>query len=169
MAMIAFACVCAALMLTLLAAMEDVRRYTISNWIPAALIGLWCVYAPVSGMGWTAAGLALATGFGALVLTMALWAPGWLGGGDAKLLAALALWFGWPSALTFVLLAVISGGVLALGLLMLRRYAPGLPVSPAWIASGPLAHGAPVPYGVAIAAGTFWALPGSALFSSLIL
>lgn len=169
MAMIAFVCVAAALVLALLAAIEDVRRYTISNWIPAALIALWCVYAPVSGMGWTVAGLSLAAGVGVLAITMALWAPGWLGGGDAKLLAALALWFGWPSVLSFLLLAVICGGFLALGLLILRRFAPGLPVSPAKLAASPLGGGAPVPYGVAIAAGMFWALPGSPLFSSLIL
>lgn len=165
--MLAFACVGAALLLALLAAFEDVRRYTISNWIPGALCAVWLVYAPFSGLGWAGAGLSLAAGLGVLVFTMALWMPGWLGGGDAKLLAALALWFGWPSVLTFLLLAVLSGGVLALGLLVLRRLAPALPVRPGWVASGPLAEGAPVPYGVAIAAGAFWALPSSPLMAAL--
>ncbi len=167
--MLVFACVSAALMLILLAAIEDVRRYTISNWIPAALIALWCFYAPFSGLGWTDAGLSLAAGMGVLLLTIALWMPGWLGGGDAKLMAAAALWFGWPSVLSFLLLAMISGGALALGLLLARRVAPALPVRPGWIATGPLAEGAPVPYGVAIAAGAFWALPYSPLMAGLTL
>lgn len=165
--MLVFACVAAALLLTVLAALEDVRRYTISNWIPGALIALWLVYAPFSGLGWAGAGLSLAAGFGVLLFTVALWMPGWLGGGDAKLLAALALWFGWPSVLSFLLLAVIAGGILALGLIVLRRFAPALPVKPGWIAASPLAAGAPVPYGVAIAAGVFWALPSSPLMAAL--
>ncbi|MGY6531614.1 A24 family peptidase [Glycocaulis sp.] len=167
--MLAFAIVCAALVLTLLAAVEDVRRYTISNWIPGVLIALWPVYALASGLGWAEAGLNLLVGLGVLAAMIALWMPGWLGGGDAKLIAALALWFGWPAVLNFLLLCVISGGVLALSLLLLRRIAPALPGRPGWIAATPLAEGAPVPYGVAIAAGAFWALPFSPLMASLIL
>lgn len=161
--MLAYLTVCAALMLTLVAALEDIRRFTISNWIPAALIVLWVVYAPFSGLGWQGAGFSLLTGFGVLAAMIALWMPGWLGGGDAKLIGALALWFGWPSALTFLLLAVICGGVLAAALLLGRRFAPALPVSPERLAASPLGHGAPVPYGVAIAAGALWALPFSPL------
>lgn len=164
--MFAYLCVSAAVFLTLLAALEDIRRFTISNWIPGALIGLWVVYAPFSGMDWQTAGLSLLTVLGVLAMMMALWAPGWIGGGDAKLVTALALWFGWPSVLTFLLLAMICGGVLAALLLAARRLAPALPVSPERLAASPLAHGAPVPYGVAIAGGTLWALPHSPLMTA---
>ncbi|HCY54560.1 MAG TPA: pilus assembly protein CpaA [Oceanicaulis sp.] len=165
--MLVYLCVSAAVLLTLLAALEDVRRFTISNWIPGALIALWLVYAPLSGLGWQATGLSLLTGLGVLALMMALWMPGWLGGGDAKLIAALALWFGWPSVLTFLLLAMICGGALAAVLLAARRFAPALPVPPERLAASPLAHGAPVPYGVAIAGGMLWALPHSPLMAAL--
>jgi prepilin peptidase CpaA len=164
--MLTYICVAAAIMLTLLAALEDIRRYTISNWIPGALIVLWLAYAPLSGMGWQAAGFSALAGLATLALMMGLWMPGWLGGGDAKLIAALALWFGWPAALTFLLLAMISGGLLAAALLVGRRFGPALPVSPARLAASPLAHGAPVPYGVAIAAGALWALPHSPLIAA---
>ncbi|KPP80642.1 MAG: Tad secretion system prepilin peptidase CpaA [Oceanicaulis sp. HLUCCA04] len=164
--MLVYFCVSAALLLTLLAALEDIRRFTISNWIPAAIIGLWLVFAPLSGMGWQGAGLSLLTGLAVLAIMIALWMPGWLGGGDAKLIAALSLWFGWPSVLTFLLLAMICGGLLAAALLGARRFAPALPLSPARLAASPLAHGAPVPYGVAIAGGAFWALPYSPLLAA---
>lgn len=164
--MFVYFCVSAAVLLTLLAALEDLRRFTISNWIPGALIALWVVYAPFSGMDWPVIGLGLLTGIGVLAMMMALWAPGWIGGGDAKLVAALALWFGWPSVLTFLLLAMICGGILAGLLLAARRFAPALPVAPERLAASPLAPGAPVPYGVAIAAGTLWALPHSPLMAA---
>jgi prepilin peptidase CpaA len=164
--MLVYVCVSAAVLLTLLGALEDVRRFTISNWIPGALIALWLVYAPFSGLGWQGAGLSLLTGLGVLALMMALWMPGWLGGGDAKLIAALALWFGWPSVLTFLLLAMICGGILAAILLAARRFAPVLPMSPARLAASPLAQGAPVPYGVAIAGGMLWTLPHSPLMAA---
>lgn len=165
--MLSYLCVSAAMLLALVAALEDLRRFTISNWIPGALIGLWVVYALVSGMSWQTAGISFLTGLGVLALMIGLWMPGWLGGGDAKLIAALALWFGWPSVQTFLILAMICGGLLSLALLAGRRVAPGLPVSPERLAASPLAHGAPVPYGVAIAAGALWALPHSPLLVAL--
>lgn len=154
-------------LLMLLAAWEDVRRYTIPNWICGAMVALWPFGALAFGMGWVEAGFALLTGLGVLAVMIGLWAPGWIGGGDAKLIAAGALWFAWPGALTFILLAGIAGGALALGLLMLRRFAPALPVKAEWIATGPLSEGAPAPYGVAIAAGALWAMPMSHMFQAL--
>ena len=72
-------------------------------------------------------GLALLTGFAVLAAGMALWAPGWLGGGDVKLLAAGALWFGWPDVVSFLVWSMLAGGVLALVLVLARRIAPAIP------------------------------------------
>jgi prepilin peptidase CpaA len=152
--------------LMLCAVWYDVRSFTIPNWVPGALIAGWVVAAPFLGLGWMDAGLSFLTGLGVLLLGMALWAPGWLGGGDVKLIAAGALWFGWPDALMFILFCAASGGVLALALMVLRRLSPALPVSSDWIGRTALAQGAPAPYAVAIASGALILLPQSALFAA---
>lgn len=152
--------------LMLIAAWTDVRSFKIPNYIPGVMIALWIGAAPFLGLSWIDIGLALACGFGVLAVGMALWAPGWIGGGDVKLLAAGALWFGWPDSVAFVLLALASGGVLAVALILLRRISPALPVDPQTLGRTVLAQGAPAPYAVAIAAGALLVLPESAIFGA---
>lgn len=148
--------------LMLAAAWSDMAGYRIPNWIPAALIALWPLAAFALGLSWGQIGLSLATFAGVLAIGMALWAPGFIGGGDAKLIAAAALWFGWPGVLSFLLWCVLCGGVLALGLLLMRKAVPAMPVfKPEWVARTALADGAPAPYGIAIAAGAMIALPST--------
>jgi len=144
----------------------DVRAYTIPNWIAGVMIGLWLCAAPFLDLGWAGFGLSLAAGFGVLIAGMALWAPGWLGGGDVKLLAAGALWFGWPDAMSFLLLSVLAGGVLAVILLVLRRAAAMLPLPAGLSSIAVLGDGKPVPYAVAIAVGAMVTLPNAAIFSA---
>ena len=152
--------------LMLCAVWFDVRRFTIPNWIPGVMAAAWLVAAPFLDLSWGQAGLALATGFGVLAVGMALWAPGWLGGGDVKLLAAGALWMGWPHTLHFLLVTVIAGGLVALGLLLLRQVAPMLPLSTDRLTGTVLAPAAPVPYAAAIAIGAFAVLPNTAVFAA---
>ena len=152
--------------LMLIAAWTDVMKFTIPNWIPAVMIAAWAISAPFLGISWSQAGLSAVVFAVTLGLGMALWAPGWLGGGDVKLIAAGALWFGWPDVMMFILGAAVAGGVLAVALLALRRLVPALPVSPEAIGKTALAQGAPAPYAVAIAAGALFVLPQSALFAA---
>jgi prepilin peptidase CpaA len=97
-----------------------------------------------------------------------MFARGWIGGGDAKLFAATALWVGWPAVLTDLAVTGLAGGVLAVALLTLRS-APVrsfLPTGPDWFER--LAEpGENVPYGVAIAAGALFAFPAGALVQAL--
>ena len=151
--------------LMLCAVWYDVRSFTIPNWVPGALIVGWVIAAPFLGLGWMDAGLSFLTGLGVLLLGIALWAPGWVGGGDVKLLAAGALWFGWPDGLAFVLIAVAAGGVLAVILVVLRQVAHLLPISSDVLGSTALAQGAPVPYAIAIAAGALLVLPQAQMFA----
>lgn len=151
--------------LMLCAVWYDVRSFTIPNWVPGALIVGWVLAAPFLGLSWMDAGLSFLTGFGVLALGIALWAPGWVGGGDVKLLAAGALWFGWPDGLAFLLIAVAAGGVLAVILVVLRQMVNMLPISSDVLGSTALAQGAPVPYAIAIAAGALLVLPQAQMFS----
>ena len=161
--MLAQAVVLAFAFLMIFAAVNDVRGYTIPNWIAAALVALWPVAAYASGLGWIGAGAHLLVGLVALAAGMALWAPGFVGGGDAKLFAAAALWFGWPDVLGFLVVACIVGGALALTLVALRTAAPALRLSPERVAGTPLAQGAPAPYAVALAAGALIVIPAGPL------
>ena len=151
--------------LMLCAVWYDVRSFTIPNWVPGALIVGWVLAAPFLGLSWMDAGLSFLTGFGVLALGIALWAPGWVGGGDVKLLAAGALWFGWPDGLAFLLIAVAAGGVLAVILVVLRQMVNMLPISSDVLGSTALAQGAPVPYAIAIAAGALILLPQPQMFA----
>ena len=134
------------------AAVSDIATMTISNWISLVLIAIFPVLAYASGMplpdiGWhfAAGGLMLAVGF-------ALFAFNFLGGGDAKLLAAAALWFGWNDLFTLLMVTALFGGPLCILLMFFRR----IPL-PEWLRTigwvdrlhSPTSG---VPYGVAICA-----------------
>lgn len=146
--------------LMLAAAVRDVTSFTIPNWIPLGLALAFPGIALASGFTPSVmAGHALTGGL-ALLIGMGLFALGGIGGGDAKLLAATALWLGWPVTATFLFYTALAGGLLA-GALMALRSAPArsrVGRSPAWLAR--LAQpGEGVPYGVAITAGALFAFP----------
>jgi prepilin peptidase CpaA len=150
------------------AALRDATSYTIPNRLSIALAAGFPLAALALGLPLAAIGLNLGVGAAALVLGMGMFALGWLGGGDAKLFAAAALWIGWPAALTFLAVTCIAGGALAMGLLGLRSayVRPFVPTGPAWFAR--LATpGENVPYGVAIAVGALAAFPACALVARL--
>lgn len=154
--------------LLLAAAWTDARSFTIPNAIPLAVAAAFAPAALILGLSWGEIGAAALTGLAALAFMIALWAPGWIGGGDAKLIAAVALWFGWPDVMTFLLYTAAAGGVMGLAALALRRVGPALPGAERWLPGSPLGAGKPLPYAVAIAAGAFLALPSSRLAFHLV-
>jgi prepilin peptidase CpaA len=150
--------------LVILAAQRDVVSYTIPNWISATLVATFPLAAFATGLPLLNATLHAGVGVLALLLGMGLFALRVIGGGDAKLLAAVMLWLGWPAALPALLVAGLAGGALALGLQALRASAlrPYVMTGPAWFAR--LAQpGEAAPYGVAIALGALAAFPNSPL------
>ncbi|MFT4254737.1 MAG: prepilin peptidase [Caulobacter sp.] len=155
--------------LAVVAGLKDVTSYTIPNWISLALLAAFPFAAVLGGTGWTTVGLCLAVGFGMLVAGMLMFALRWVGGGDAKFLAACALWMGLTGLLPFLLNTAIAGGVLTLALMALRgaRLAPLVAVGPAWVRRLGDKEG-DVPYGVAIAVGALAALPQSAIGLSIL-
>jgi len=108
--------------LAMLAAMAtDLASMTISNRLVLGLAGVFMVYALSTGLPWTSVAFHLAAGLGALTVGIGCFAAGWMGGGDAKLIAAVALWFGLsPDLAEFTLLSAIFGGVLTLVVLLAR-------------------------------------------------
>ena len=156
--------------LVIIAALKDVTSYTIPNWISAALILGLPVAAFSLGLPLGVIGQQFGVGLVALVAGMAMFALGWIGGGDAKLFAAAGLWLGWPASLSFLVVTGIGGGVRAVALLALRSLwlRPYVLNGPTWF--GRLATpGENVPYGLAIAVGALFAFPGSALMQAFSL
>jgi prepilin peptidase CpaA len=156
--------------LVILAGLRDMVSYTIPNWISLALLGAFPVAALALGLPIGAIGVHLGIGVAALIAGMAMFALGWIGGGDAKLFAAAGLWLGWPAVATFVVVTGLAGGGLALALLTLRSplLRPITIMGPAWFAR--LGEpGENVPYGLAIAIGGLAAFPASALMKSIAL
>jgi prepilin peptidase CpaA len=135
------------------AAFEDFRRLTIPNLLPILLCAAWPLYiaATPSLYGVLASiGCALAV----FVVGAVLFARGWLGGGDVKLLAAATLWAGPAGTASLLMLTGVLGGALALFLLMpfgnqMLMAARGLLGQP--LVSTGRGLGIAVPYGVAIA------------------
>lgn len=162
----AFAIAFAALVLA--AAVSDAASFTIPNRIPLALLALFPVAALVVGVPLPILGIHMAVGLAALIAGMAMFALRWMGGGDAKLIAAAALWLGAPAMPAFLLGVALLGGGLAFVILALRS-APIRPIivlGPPWVSR--LADpGQGIPYGVAIAAGALWALPASPFGAAL--
>ena len=128
-------------LLLLVAAVIDVRTYTISNRLNLAVALLaplywWSVGIPL----WPDVAIQLALGAGVFILFALAFYAGVMGGGDVKLAAAVALWFSPATTLKFLVFMSIAGGVLTLlvvGLHKLRKR-PGR---------------SEIPYGVAIAVG----------------
>src|SRR4029453_2415760 len=99
------------------AASTDLLTMTISNRVPLALAAGFLVLAVASGMG--AYEILMHVGAGAIVLAIAFacFAMGQVGGGDAKIAAAAALWFGFAALINYLLYASLFGGALTLLLL----------------------------------------------------
>lgn len=150
------------------AALSDATTYTISNRLTAATALAFVPAALLSGLPLPVLGLSVLIGLAALAAGIGMFAFGWIGGGDAKLFAACALWMGASGLAPFLTWTAITGGLLALILLQLRRQQPRLAALPAppW-ALRLMQPGENVPYGVAIAIGALVGFPASALVHAL--
>lgn len=150
--------------LAIVAALKDLTSYTIPNWISLILAGAFALLATTAAMPWGEVADHAATGAIALAAGMGMFALGWIGGGDAKLLSVVCLWFGWPGSQAFLLDTAIAGGGFAVLLLLARGQfvRPFIPARSGWVGRL-VTPGEPAPYGVAIALGALIAFPNSDL------
>jgi prepilin peptidase CpaA len=133
------------------AAASDLFTMTISNRVSLALAAGFLVLAVASGMGLHDMLLHIGAGAAVLAVAFGCFAMGWVGGGDAKVAAAAALWFGFAHLMNYLLYASLFGGALTLLLLQFRQWP--LPVSFAgqpWLARLH-ARETGIPYGIALA------------------
>lgn len=140
-----FALVAALVMILLSAGIEDARRREIANWKNAAIALLAPAWWYLQGYGLADAGIQFGIALAVFALFVGAFYFGWMGGGDVKMIGALALWLPGQALLFMLVIMSIIGGVLTL-IMMLdhwRRKAPGA---------------VETPYGVAIAMASMIAL-----------
>ncbi|MEL6783752.1 MAG: prepilin peptidase [Pseudomonadota bacterium] len=104
----------------------DVFTMTIPNRITLALVVTYAVLAPFSGLAFATIAWSIGIAFIVLVMGFALFSAGVMGGGDAKLLSASALWFGSAFTLEYIVIASVLGGLLTLFIIVARS----MPVPP---------------------------------------
>ncbi len=133
------------------AASSDLLTMTISNRVSITLVAGFLVLALMSGMA--PAEVLSHAGAGALVLVVSFgfFTRGWIGGGDAKLAAATAMWLGFGYLLNYLVYASLLGGALTLLLIEFRLVPlPGLLAGQFWAQRLHRQDG-DIPYGIALA------------------
>lgn len=153
------------------AAIHDMRRFLIPNYFPIAILVLLfaaLVFTkPVTGIEfWIDLSQRIGGGAIAFIIGLAVFVRGVMGGGDAKLFAALGFWFGLGGLMNLTLFVALAGSVVGIGAAMVffidgRNASSNAAIAPT--APGALnisqaprwrrALRARVPYGVAICLG----------------
>ena len=149
------------------AASSDLLTMTISNRVSLILVGGFAGMALATGI--SAAAFASHAGAGALVLVIAFacFARGWIGGGDAKLAAATALWLGFDQLLPYLIYASLLGGLLTFAIIQFRQMPLPAPLTGQVWAERLHRVDAGIPYGMALAAAALLVYPYTSWMTSL--
>jgi prepilin peptidase CpaA len=132
--------------LLLVAAVTDLKARIIANRLNLAIALLAPAYWWASGLApWPDMAIQAALGIAVFAIFAGLFALGWMGGGDVKLLAALGLWLPLVPLLRMLIAMSVLGGVLTLIVIAVHRFRK-LETNPE------------VPYGVAIAIAGLWVI-----------
>lgn len=149
------------------AASSDLLTMTIANRVSLVLVGGFLILAVLCGLS----GADIASHFGAagavLAVAFVCFAFGWIGGGDAKLAAATALWLGFGHLFDYLVYASILGGGLTLAIVQFRSLPmPHVLAGREW-AERLHRHGGGVPYGIALAAAALVVYPQTEWMTAL--
>lgn len=126
--------------LLVVAAVGDARRFIIPNRLCLLIAALAVPWWMTSEASWLELGEQALFALLVFGLFAGVFALGWMGGGDVKLFAALALWLPWQPFLQMMMATAVIGGALTIGLVIVHRLRSR--------------SGHPeIPYGVAISAG----------------
>lgn len=132
--------------LLLAGAVSDLRSRSISNWLNGAIALLAVPFWFALGLDpWPTMAIQLGLGLATFALFAMFFALGAMGGGDVKMIAALALWLPAGLLINTLLIMAIAGGLLTVFVWLWHK-----------ARKTPLGDG--VPYGVAIAIAGFWAI-----------
>jgi prepilin peptidase CpaA len=154
--------------LVIVAGLKDLTTMKIPNWISGLLVLFFLPAALVVGLAPIQIAIHAGIAIAALFIGAGMFALRWIGGGDAKLMAAACLWLGLEGSGMFLLWTGVIGGLFCLALLFARFHSrPYLVGAPGWVVTLMEPKG-DIPYGVAIAAGALMAYPASPLMTLFI-
>lgn len=140
--------------LLLMGAWTDIKTRTISNELNAAIALLGVAFWFVAGDAiWPDIAVRIAVALGLFAVCAVLFMLRMMGGGDVKMIAALALWLPFKALAAMLTVMALAGGVIALFLLIRQRWRPN-------------ADRPELPYGVAIAIGGLWVIANGLLTTS---
>lgn len=135
----------------LFAAFTDIRRRQIDNWLNAGIALAAPLFWWATGLSlWPGVALQLGVATACFAVCAGLFALRQMGGGDVKLLTALALWIEPESFLRLIVLMALLGGLLTI-------------VIGAWHVMRRRQERLAIPYGLAISSAGLWVLAGQYL------
>ncbi|TPI36366.1 peptidase [Mesorhizobium sp. B3-1-6] len=148
----------------LYAAISDTLSMTIANRVPVILLATFALVAPLTGMDWTSYAWHFAAGAVVLAVTFGLFALGGMGGGDAKLLAATAVWMGLDINLVgYLVTSAFIGGLLTVAILVYRKSPLAAYTGHSRFLRYFADESVGVPYGIALGLGGLITFPDSSL------
>ena len=145
----------------------DLLTMKIPNRISIALVAAFFLLAPLMGLPASTIMMHVAAGLLVLAGAFVLFAVGGFGGGDAKLLAAGALWIGLDGLVPYLIGVTLFGGILAVTILAFRKVPFDAYPIPAWAYRLHLPKSG-IPYGMAIAASALYVYPKTPWFSAFL-
>lgn len=152
----------------IVAAIYDVSTMKIPNQFSILLIVVYFFAALLFNLPFSVVVTSTLLALAGLLVGLGMFALNWLGGGDAKLMAATLLWLGVPSLTPFILYTALAGGGFCLLLMTARSHLPFFAqTGPGWVMRLMQPKG-DIPYGVAIAIGALLAYPSSPLMTAYI-
>ena len=137
--------------LLLMAAWTDIKTRTISNELNATIALLAVIFWFIAGEAlWPDVAIRIAVALGVFMVFALLFVLKLMGGGDVKMIAALALWLPIKGLVAMLTVMALSGGLIGLFLLIRQKFRPN-------------AERPEIPYGVAIAIGGLWVIANGLL------
>jgi prepilin peptidase CpaA len=151
------------------AASSDLLTMTISNRLCLLLLAGFVVLCLLAGLSASDILLHLAAGALVLIVTFGFFTRGWIGGGDAKLAAATAVWLGFDHLLAYFIYASLFGGALTVLIIQFRMIPlPAALARQEWVERLHRKEGG-VPYGIALALAALVVYPDTAWMNSIAL
>jgi prepilin peptidase CpaA len=141
--------------LLLMAAWTDIKTRTISNELNAAIALFAVVFWFIAGESlWPDVAIRIGVAIAIFVVFALLFAVKMIGGGDVKMITALALWLPFKALVSMLMVMALAGGVMAIFLLIRQKFQPN-------------AERPEIPYGVAIAIGGLWVIANGLLTTAV--
>lgn len=142
------------------AAISDLLIMKISNIACIFLAISFLILAPLNGLPIQAVLFHILAGAAALVICFGLFSINAMGGGDAKLISATALWTGFSVSLVdYLLISAITGGILTLVILMMRKLIDRTRIEHIGFLYRLTDPKKGIPYGIALAIAGLWIYP----------